>query len=48
MLDEDKLTIDSGDKEVMEKVMKAEKIERQPIFFKTPPGWPPAPARWIR
>jgi tetratricopeptide (TPR) repeat protein len=40
-LDGDKLTLDGGDGEVMDKLMKAAKIKTlwADQFFKTPPGW---------
>jgi hypothetical protein len=39
VLDGDKLTVDGGDDDAMEKLMGAGKIEKANSYFKTPPGW---------
>jgi hypothetical protein len=38
VLDGDKLTVDAGDLQSLQKLMDAEKFERKD-YFKTPPGW---------
>jgi hypothetical protein len=39
VLDGDKLTVDGGGSQAVEKLMKAEKIEARRGYFQTPPGW---------